>query len=195
VKIRFMQLPSILVLGAALWLTACGAINAPPSEPASPVETRIKPLIETLKLNMVALEESYQLLRASAANHAFLGGGEQLDVTQKTAFFVKGAIDGARHQWEVLAIVDYIRSEAMRDYFTLRAEGLKSASSDLALNITLVDLYGSFIAAEMVQSDVALAMERLRAVEENYARLLAEIAPLSNAAPSQTVSATARQLQ
>ena len=169
---------TILVLSAALAVAACTTLPTA-QEPAAGGIDRLKPLIESLKLDTVALEEQYRLLRATAADYAFRSD-EQLNYVQKTALFVQSALEGARHQWEVLSIVDYVKTEAVGDYCTLRAQGLKTAYAELAVNITLVDLYGTLLKAEVPRSDAAEALKVLQVIRQDYEQLLSAVEPLAN---------------
>ncbi len=177
----FNRWTAALMLAAALSLAACATATVPVRDPAY-VDTRIKPLIEALKLDTVALEGQYGLLRASAADYAFRAD-EQLNHIQKAALFVLNALESAKHQWEILSIVDYIKSDALGDYFTLRVQGLKRAAGDLSHDITLVDLYGAMLAAGTAREDVGHALTVLDAIQRDYEQLLSAMGPLANAPP------------
>jgi hypothetical protein len=104
-----------------------------------------------------------------------------LDYIQKTALFVQDALQEARHQWEFFSIIDDIKEQARRDYFTLRFKGLTEASADLQFDISLVELYTPFITNAVASNDTENAVETMRAIQRNYKELLSLIEPLVNA--------------
>ena len=173
-------------------VSACASARSSDREPAAIDVSRINPLIESLKLHTVALDRQYSLLRASAADYAFRGLDEQLNYIQKAALFVQSALEGAKHQWEILSIVDYIKEETLRDYFTLRLQGLKTASTELAHHITLVDLYAARLKADLPRQDAAQALKILKTIQEDYAQLMTALAPLANPRGARTASLEAK---
>jgi hypothetical protein len=70
---------------------------------------------------------------------------EQLNYMQKITLFINEARLICYYQWQLFSIMDYIKAEAKKDYYTLRRKDLTKAKADLTFIRSLLDLYRTYI--------------------------------------------------
>lgn len=156
----------------AVWgvLAGCATTDtAPEFEP-------LKASVEALYLNYWDLKGLHSDLRAAARLH-IEASGAQLAEIQSVAQFIQQANLIAFYQWELLSITEYIRENARRDYFTLRARDLIDArdkSYDLILSIQIyeafirdtraLELIGACI--QRIEKNMALYQQMAQALQE-----------------------------
>ena len=131
--------PAIVAVLAAAWLLA----QALPVRAAAP-DAAIDAAVEKLWFNQKALARVDGDLHA-VAWHRLNGPDLALARLQRVELHVAQARIIARHQWELLATVDYIREAARSDFFTLRYRGLHRAVKKSRDLLALIDLYGGSI--------------------------------------------------
>ena len=121
----------------------------------------LKTSVEALYLNYRDLKGLHSDLRAAARMH-IEASGAQLAEIQSAARFIQQANLIAFYQWELLSITPYIRDNARRDYFTLRARDLIDArdkSHDLILS---VQVYEAFIRDPQALELIAACIQRIK---------------------------------
>ena len=167
----------------ALVLTGCSSVSPAKTEPdksvlSEKVLLRIRPLIETLYINNKELLETYRDLRAIARGHLLQGDDEQLNYVQKATAHIQKAHISAMHQWEFLSIMEYIRSAAMIDYYTLRHKGLEHALHEALYDERFIIVYRAYIDNATAQKDIDSALAIIKSNCDIYRQLLTAIAPL-----------------
>ena len=137
----------------------------------------LKTSVEALYLNYWDLKGLHSDLRAAARLH-IEASGAQLAEIQSAARFIQQANLIAFYQWELLSITAYIREDARRDYFTLRARDLIDArdkSHDLILS---VQIYEAFIRDPQALELIAACIQRIEkhmALYQQMAQTLQEL--------------------
>ena len=130
--------PFALIL--ALFLLPAAGLPAAADGP----DDALKDAVEKLFFNQKALARVSQALHRQAWQH--LNGSDQgLAHLQRAAIHIDQSRTEALHQWELLAVVDYIRDSARGDFFTLRYRGLHRAQERSRELLQLVDLYSGFV--------------------------------------------------
>ena len=111
---------------------------------ASPEWEPLKTSVEALYLNHWDLKGLHGDLHAAALKH-LEASGPQLAEIQSAARFIQQANLIAFYQWELLSITEYIREDARRDFFTLRARDLNDARDKSHDLILATRVYEAFI--------------------------------------------------
>ncbi|MBI9083152.1 MAG: hypothetical protein JEZ11_06100 [Desulfobacterales bacterium] len=136
------------------------------------------PVIEQLYLNYREADNAYRDLRDLAMG--YLGQSDsQLNYFQKVYLHIRHANLLCRNQWELLAIINYIRAEALTDYFTLRVRDLRRAIFETETELKALDIYGPFIENPKVAALVGRAVEKIRIHVYLYEKLLDRCRPLA----------------
>ncbi len=176
------QIAFILVI--VLPLTTCSLKNAsidhrePPPTPAIEVQQHIRPLVEQLYLNTMALKEEYRDLRSVSQAHAFRGDDEQLNYVQKAALYVQKSYLSSMHQWEFLSLMEDIRATAIVDYYTLRYKGLSQAIDASVGDERFIKIYRAYIKNEAALQDIDAALKLIVDNRNLFEQIKAAIAPL-----------------
>jgi hypothetical protein len=142
-------------------------------------DAALVPVIEQLYLNFRAADQDYRRLRDLAEGYLF-GPDDQLSTYQKVYLHIGQANTICRNQWELLAIVDYIRPEMRSDYFTLRVRDLERAISETGTLLKAVDVYQAFLENRKVQRMVDDCVRRIETHVYLYEKLIAQMGPLKN---------------
>jgi len=120
----------------------------------------LKIKVEQLYLNYHELAAVYAGMHDWA--NVVLDDDQELDYTQKVALFTNEAKMICYYQWRLLSIVEYIRPDALKDYFTLRLKDLARAKSDCEQTVRLLSLYAGFVDQEGLQKSIAAAVVLIR---------------------------------
>lgn len=121
----------------------------------------LKTSVEALYLNYRDLKGLHSDLRAAARMH-IEASGAQLAEIQSAARFIQQANLIAFYQWELLSITPYIRDNARRDYFTLRAHDLIDARDKSHNLILSVQVYEAFIRDPQALELIAACIQRIK---------------------------------
>jgi hypothetical protein len=139
----------------------------------------MKPIVEDLYMNHLELYHLYTDLHQVAKYYLFTPG-EQLSYIQKTALFIQEAYRLGRAQWELFSVLEYIRPEAINDYFTLRAKGLENTIDDVRFTMKEIDLYKGFIENPEALKICRDAMGMIEANIRMMEKLLELTRPMTN---------------
>jgi hypothetical protein len=145
---------------------------------ADKTQAQIKPLVEALYLKIKDLEVIYLDLRTVANAHAFLPDDLQLSYIQKTALYVRIALQSASSQWEILSIMQDIKPAALQDYYTLRHRALSRALDETGYDLIFLKLYKAYISSAEAQKDILSALTVIEEIRNIYGQLIDAIAPL-----------------
>jgi hypothetical protein len=167
---------SCLTLGQVL--LSCGLPSHSSTDPATAYLDEIRPLVEQLHLNQRALEGIYQDLRVVAEGHLLLGSEEQLSYIQKALLYIDKAQRESDYQWETLSILDYIKNEARRDYFSLRQHSLERAVRESVSDLTFLATYQAFIENRISVADIDKASDLINKNIRIYKQLMEKLTPL-----------------
>lgn len=121
-----------------------GCAMTPTSDPGARDGELIE-VIEQLHLSQKAAEAAFRELRDLAEGYLGQSDG-QLNHYQKIYLHLRHANQICRSQWELFAIVNYIRPDARTDYFTLRVQDLKRAVFETETVLKTLDIYRAFLA-------------------------------------------------
>ncbi len=173
----------ILLIAA---LTGCAGLNQTDrSEPRAIMADRLiadlTPHIESLYLAWHELDQTYKDIKYLERGFLFDADDRQLGTIQKAALYVQDASARIHHQWEQLSVLAYIRPEMLRDYLTLRADGLTSAIKEIGYDEQFLTIYGSFIAHDTVTQDLTRAQLLIKKNVDVLNQILARLLPLVNA--------------
>ena len=148
-------------------------------DPTDRQKGALVPAIEQLYLNYREAETAYRDLRDLA--EGYLGQSDaQLSYFQKIYLHVRQANLICRYQWELLALMNHIRSDALADYFTLRVRDLRRAIFETETELKVLDIYGPFIANPKVRVLVDRAVEKIQTHVYLYERLVDRCLPLAH---------------
>ena len=144
---------------AALFLLFLPAAAASGAEASAESRRQALAITEKLYLNHKALEEVYQDLRLIAMGY-LTAPDTQLNNIQRTYIFIDEANSICRQQWELLSLMDAVRSSHRADYFTLRVKGLKRARDRSRDRVDLITVYRAGLEnpAALKQVDAGLAL-------------------------------------
>jgi hypothetical protein len=161
-----------------------GHVSKEPAPEKTPADV-IRPLIEKLLINHNDLQRTYQDMRLIAEGNLFYGSDEQLNYIQKACLYVQLADMTGYHQWDGLSLLDYIRPDRRRDFYTLKINGLKQALFDSAYQLNFLNTYQAFIENKTAVGDIDTAVNLIRDNMDIFQKLIAALTPLANpAAPA-----------
>ena len=140
---------------------------------------RLSEIIGRLYLNHRQLTDVYRNLHDEALN-AVNGPEQQLDYIQKTYLFVSEANLIGFYQWELLAVIDYIKDTHRSDYLTLRVKDLDRAIFESRDRINSLKLYHAFIASNAPRGLIDQAIGLIEANIYMYEELLELLKPQAN---------------
>ena len=165
--------PFVLIL-TLLLLQAAGLPMA-----AAGSDDALKDAVEKLFFNQKALARVSEALHRQAWRH-LNGSDEGLARLQRAAIHIDQARTEALHQWELLAVVDYIRDSARGDFFTLRYRGLHRARERSRELLQLVDLYSGFVDDDSADQALDHGLSLIRANIYLFESLIKIIEPSIN---------------
>jgi len=128
----------MLLFGLALLFVQPGAAAGEPSE------ALLKEKTEQLFLNYKLLDGLYKNLREVTSAYIYQPD-QQLNYMQKIALFVNEARLTSYYQWQMFSVMEYIKPDFKKDYYTLRSKDLKKAITDLTFLLSMLDLYAFYI--------------------------------------------------
>jgi hypothetical protein len=140
---------------------------------------RLTEIIGRLYLNHKQLTDVYRNLH-DAALSAVNGPEQQLGYIQKTCLFVSEANLIAFYQWELLAVIGYIKDTHRSDYLTLRVKDLDRAIFESRDRINSLKLYHGFIAGDTPRGLIDQAIGLIEANIYMYEELLELLKPQAN---------------
>lgn len=108
------------------------------------------------------------------------GPDQQLGYIQKTSLFVSEANLIVFYQWELLAVIDYIKDTHRPDYFTLRVKDLERASFESRDRINSLMLYHGFITDDAPRRLIDQAIGLIEANIYLYEDIIDQLKPLAN---------------
>jgi hypothetical protein len=120
------------------------AITQPCAAAQTVDTTLVKEKTEQLYLNYNQLERLYKDLREITSAYIY-ESDEQLNYMQKIALYINEARLTSYYQWQMLSVIEYIKSAYLNDYYTLRKKDLQKAIKDLDFLLSLLDLYTTYI--------------------------------------------------
>lgn len=151
----------------------------PASARSGEVDGRLAEVIGRLYLNHKQLTEVYRDLH-DAALVAANESDQQLGYIQKTCLFISEANLIGFYQWELLAVIDYIRDTHRSDYFTLRVKDLDRAVFESRDRVASLRLYYDFIVGETPRGLIDQAIGLIDANIYMYEGILSLLKPLAN---------------
>jgi hypothetical protein len=155
---------------------------------ADPFIAGLTPHIERLYLAWHELDQTYKDFKYLERGFLFDPDDRQLGYIQKAGLYVQDASVRIHHQWEKLSVLDYIRPEMMRDYLTLRANGLTAAIKEIEYDEKFLTIFGSFITHDAVTEDLNRARDLIEKNMGLLHQILENLLPIVNAtAPSTTL--------
>ena len=160
----------LILLLAAAATTSAGAEDD---------QGRLREIIGRLYLNHRQLTDVYRNLHDEALN-AVNGPEQQLGYIQKTYLFVSEANLIGFYQWELLAVIDYIKDTHRSDYLTLRVKDLDRAIFESRDRINSLKLYHAFIASDAPRGLIDQAIGIIEANIYMYEDLLELLKPQAN---------------
>ena len=142
-----------------VWVQAAAALSPE-------AEDRLKTNVARLYLNYKSLATVYRSLHDVALD-ATAGSDQQLSYIQKVYLFVNEANLICFYQWELLAVIDYIKEERRSDYYTLRVKDLDRSIFESRDRVNSLNLYSAYIesaaarkliddAVGLIQADIYL---------------------------------------
>lgn len=178
----------IIIIGMALLtavLTGCTTLNQTDRQKTQTFNTDqviadLAPQIETLYLSWHELDQTYKDIKFLERGFLFDPDDLQLGTIQKAGLYVQDASVRIRHQWEQLSVLHYIRPEMMRDYLTLRVNGLTSAIKEIGYDEQFLTIYGSFITHDAVIEDLNRAREGIKKNRDLLNQILERLLPVAN---------------
>jgi hypothetical protein len=182
-KMKYRRYMAICGLGWLL-LTASftGCATGPAAETvyADQFIADLAPKIETLYLSWHELDQTYKDIKSLERGFLFDPDDRQLGYIQKAGLYVQDAAARIRHQWEQLSVLHYIRPEMMRDYLTLRVNGLTSAINEIGYDERFLTIYGSFITHDAVTEDLNRARDGIKKNMRLLNQILESVLPIAN---------------
>ena len=158
-----------------LWLAAVVTASADTGDD----QGRLSEIIDRLYLNHRQLTDVYRNLH-DAALSAVNGPEQQLGYIQKTYLFVSEANLIGLYQWELLAVIGYVKDTHRADYLTLRVKDLDRAIFESRDRINSLRLYRAFIAGETPRGLIGQAIGFIEANIYMYEELLELLKPQAN---------------
>jgi hypothetical protein len=140
---------------------------------------RLSEIIGRLYLNHRQLSDVYRNLHDAALSEVN-GPEQQLGYIQKTYLFVSEANLISFYQWELLAVIGYVKDTHLSDYLTLRVKDLDRAIFESRDRINSLKLYHAFIDAETPRGLVDQAVGLIEANIYMYEELLELLKPQAN---------------
>ena len=140
---------------------------------------RLSEIIGRLYLNHRQLTDVYRNLHDAALSEVN-GPEQQLGYIQKTYLFVSEANLIGFYQWELLAVIDYIKNTHRSDYLTLRVKDLDRAIFESRDRINSLKLYHAFIASDAPRGLIDQAIGLIEANIYMYEELLELLKPQAN---------------
>jgi hypothetical protein len=170
--VRFVALITTgLLLAAGTWA---------PTVVAGPPPKRLQTVTEQLYMNVRQLDHIYKDVREFAQKSVLRGSDRQLDYIQKASLYINDARRLAHHQWQLFSIMNYIRTDARTDYYTLRLNDLPGVVSDTRFAVKLLELYSASIENEFVKTAIGNALGIIEANLYMFAQMEAILRPLSH---------------
>jgi hypothetical protein len=163
-------------LGAVILLLAAVAMASADTDDE---QGRLSEIIGRLYLNHRQLTDVYRNLHDAALSEVN-GPERQLSYIQKTYLFVSEANLICFYQWELLAVIDYVKDSHRSDYLTLRLRDLDRAIFESRDRINSLKLYHAFIAGDTPRSLVDQAIGLIEANIYMYEELLELLKPQAN---------------
>jgi hypothetical protein len=142
-------------------------------------QERLSDIIGRLYLNHRQLTDVYRKLHDEALN-AVNGPEQQLSYIQKTYLFVNEANLICFYQWELLAVIDYIKDTHRSDYLTLRIKDLDRAIFESRDRVNSLKLYHAFIASDALRGLIEQATGLIEANIYMYEEVLELLKPEAN---------------
>ena len=166
-------------------LTGCTILNQTDRQKTQTFNTDqivadLTPQIETLYLSWHELHQTYKDIKFLERGFLFDPDDRELGTIQKAGLYVQDASVRSRHQWEQLSVLNYIRPEMMRDYLTLRVNGLTSAIKEIGYDEQFLTIYGSFITHDAVIEDLNRARDGIKKNRDLLNRILERLLPVAN---------------
>jgi hypothetical protein len=145
-----------------VWVQAAAALS-------SEAEDRLKTNVARLYLNHKSLEAVYKGLHDVALD-ATNGSDQQLSYIQKVYLFVNEANLICFYQWELLAVMAYIKEEQRSDYYTLRVRDLDRSIFESRDRVNSLNLYSAYIensaARKLIEDAVGLIQANIYLYED-----------------------------
>ena len=168
-------------------LTGCTILNQTDRQKTQTFNTdqivaNLTPQIETLYLSWHELDQTYKDIKFLERGFLFDPDDRELGTIQKAGLYVQDASVRSRHQWEQLSVLNYIRPEMMRDYLTLRVNGLTSAIKEIGYDEQFLTIYGSFITHDAVIEDLNRARDGIKKNRDLLNQILERLLPVANPA-------------
>ncbi|MFZ0133754.1 MAG: hypothetical protein WAK95_14535 [Desulfobacterales bacterium] len=156
-------------------------LSAVPPAPAQSEEAdwRLPDIIGRLYLNHKQLTNVYRDMH-DAALTAVNGPDQQLGYIQKTYLFVSEANLIGFYQWELLAVIDYIKDTHRSDYFTLRVKDLDRAIFESKDRVISLKLYHGYITEDSPRALIDKAIGLIEANIYMYEDIIDQLKPLAN---------------
>ena len=142
-------------------------------------QERLSEIISRLYLNHRQLTDVIRSLHDAALSEVN-GPEQQLSYIQKTYLFVGEANLICFYQWELLAVIGYVKETHRSDYLTLRVKDLDRAIFESRDRINSLKLYHAFIAADTPRALVDQAIGLIEANIYMYEELLEMLKPQAN---------------
>ncbi|NNF98615.1 MAG: hypothetical protein HKM93_04500 [Desulfobacteraceae bacterium] len=147
----------------------------------------IDPLIGDLMLNCKELDRIAKDVRSVAEGY-FYGPDDQLNYIQKSQIHIGKAKQTACHQWDVLAMIDYINPDQRQVYYTYRVRNLKAALFENMYDLMSLNTYLPYIENENAVVDIQSAAEIIRENNNIFEKITRLLEPLSNpSSPAQKI--------
>jgi hypothetical protein len=166
-------------------LTGCTILNQTDRQKTQTFSTDqviadLTPQIETLYLSWHELDQTYKDIKFLERGFLFDPDDRQLGIIQKAGLYVQDASVRIRHQWEQFSVLHYIRPEMMRDYLTLRVNGLTAAIKEIGYDDRFLTIYGSFITHDAVIEDLTRARDGIKQSMDVLNQILERLLPVAN---------------
>ncbi len=152
---------------------------APVSAQNEDVDGHLAESIGRLYLNHKQLTNVYRDMH-DAALTAVDGPDQQLGYIQKTCLFVSESNLIGFYQWELLAVIDYIKATHRSDYFTLRVKDLDRAIFESKDRVSSLKLYHGYITEDSPRALIDKAIGLIEANIYLYEDIIDQLKPLAN---------------
>ena len=161
-----------MLLLMVVWVQAAAALSPE-------AQDRLKTNVARLYLNHKSLETVYRGLHDVALD-AMAGSDRQLGYIQKLYLFVNEANLICFYQWELLAVIGYIKEERRADYYTLRVKDLERSIFESRDRINSLNLYSVYIESDAARKLIENAVGLIQANVYLYEDLRDTLKPHAN---------------
>ena len=186
---KTQQAPAAWLVGAILltvvqtactWVSSTGAAGER-SLNVDRLIADLTPDIESLYLAWHELDQIHKEIKSLERGYLLAPDDRQLGYIQKAALYIQDASVRIHHQWERLAVLNYIREEMLRDYLTLSVDGLRTAVDAVVYDDRFLTVYRTFITHPALVTELDRAQASIQSHLTLMNRIADNLSPLANA--------------